>query len=192
MMERCRLRGNDNFCTEITTRPIVPTNTPIQVIKSSKKSSFMCSPLSLLSSYASHGETDSDETLTTKEVSPKLSPKLSPKGLLPKSSPKSLALELSPKGLLLKSSPKSLALELSPKGLPSRSSMISVVSSKDSKSDYESEDNTTVTQQCLLPSNKSTNCKKRTANAPASASASALNSSTSLVKRNRRENSNPK
>ena len=174
MMERCRLRGNDNFCTEITTRPIVPENTPIQVIKSSKKSSFMCSPLSLLSSYASHGETDSDETLTTKEVSPKLSPK----------------------GLLPKSSPKSLALELSPKGLPPRSSMISVVSSKDSKSDYESEDNTTVTQQCLLPSNKSTNCKKRRANAPASASASAsasaLNSSTSLVKRNRRENSNPK
>ena len=171
-MERCRLRGNDNFCTEITTRPIVPANNPIQVIKSSKKSSFMCSPLSLLSSYASHGETDSDETLTAKEVSPKLSPKLSPKGLLPKSSP------------------KSLALELSPKGLPSRSSMMSVVSSKDSKSDYESEDNTTVTQQCLLPSNKSTNCKKRTANAPASASA--LNSSTSLVKRNRGENSNPR
>ena len=141
MLERCRLRGNDNLCVDIKTRPIVPSITPIEADQSSNKSSFICTPLSLLSSYADHGETDSDEILTTKEMSPKSSPK----------------------------------------GLSPKSSMLSVVSSKDSKSDYESDDNMTITQQCILPSNK---CRKRTTKTSASANPPPL------MKRSRRGNTN--
>ena len=162
MLERCRLRGNDNFCVDIKTRPIVPSISPTEANQLSKKPSFICSPLSLLSSYADHGETDSDEILATKEMSPKSSPK----GLSPKSSPKRLTLKPPPRGF----SPKS--------------SMMSVVSSKDSKSDYESDDNITMTQQCILPSNKLTNRRKRTIITLASANPPPF------MKRNRRENTN--